>query len=319
VLDASDGIEPSFFEVATASPSRLRPHARRRLHPRGRPRRPARRDQRHRAPLVTGIASLALDHQQFLGDAPAGHRRGKSRHRQSRACRSSPSSTRPRSPSRSARSREAGAPLAAARRRLGRDRRQGKLRYRDEQGALDLPLPRLPGRHQAMNAALAVAMLRHQMRCASPPSALSAAMGWADWPARLQHLAPGPLSAIAKSGSTAATTRRRRASRAWAAARHFTDGKPLHLSSRASRPRTRRACSSRSGRRGHVHTVPIPDHACFAPDELAEIAAELGLQGRPHSVSSSGAGRIPAGRARADLRLALPRRRSPRRQRSSPD
>ena len=30
--------------------------------------------------------------------------------------------------------------------------RQGKLRYRDEQGELDLPLPRLPGRHQAMNA-----------------------------------------------------------------------------------------------------------------------------------------------------------------------
>ena len=26
----------------------------------------------------------------------------------------------------------------------------------------DLPLPRLPGAHQAMNAALAVAMLRHQ-------------------------------------------------------------------------------------------------------------------------------------------------------------
>src|SRR5689334_21730609 len=30
--------------------------------------------------------------------------------------------------------------------------RQGKLRYVDEQGTLDLPLPRLRGRHQAMNA-----------------------------------------------------------------------------------------------------------------------------------------------------------------------
>jgi dihydrofolate synthase/folylpolyglutamate synthase len=27
----------------------------------------------------------------------------------------------------------------------------------------------------------------------------------------------------------------------------------------------------------HIHTVPIPDHACFSPDDLVEIAAELGF------------------------------------------
>ena len=58
--------------------------------------------------------------------------------------------------------------------------RQEKLRYQDELGELDLPLPRLPGRHQAVNAALAVAMLRHQDKLRVPPSALIAAMGWAD-------------------------------------------------------------------------------------------------------------------------------------------
>jgi dihydrofolate synthase/folylpolyglutamate synthase len=47
--------------------------------------------------------------------------------------------------------------------------RQDKLRYRDRQGELDLPLPRLPGKHQALNAALAVAMLRHQTRFDVPP------------------------------------------------------------------------------------------------------------------------------------------------------
>ena len=36
------------------------------------------------------------------------------------------------------------------------------MTYRDSAGTLDLPLPGLPGRHQALNAALAVAMLRHQ-------------------------------------------------------------------------------------------------------------------------------------------------------------
>ena len=71
---------------------------------------------------------------------------------------------------------------------------KGRLHYHDEQGELVLPLPRLPGRHQALNAGLAIAMLRHQRHLTIPPSALSAAMGWADWPARLQHLADGPLT-----------------------------------------------------------------------------------------------------------------------------
>ena len=26
-----------------------------------------------------------------------------------------------------------------------------------------------------------------------------------------------------------------------------------------------------------IHTVPIPDHGCFAPDDLAEIAVDLGF------------------------------------------
>ena len=56
--------------------------------------------------------------------------------------------------------------------------RQGRLPYSDEQGELNLPLPRLAGRHQTMNAALAVAMLRHQDRLRVPGSALTAAMGY---------------------------------------------------------------------------------------------------------------------------------------------
>ena len=53
--------------------------------------------------------------------------------------------------------------------------------------------PRLRGRHQWLNAGLAVAVLRHQDALKVPESALLAAMGWADWPARLQRLADGPL------------------------------------------------------------------------------------------------------------------------------
>src|SRR3546814_2989629 len=58
-----------------------------------------------------------------------------------------------------------------------------KLHYRDELGTLDLPLPRLQGLHQAMNAGLAIAMLRHGP-LAIRDSALRAAVGWAERPAR---------------------------------------------------------------------------------------------------------------------------------------
>jgi dihydrofolate synthase / folylpolyglutamate synthase len=38
-------------------------------------------------------------------------------------------------------------------------------------------------------------------------------------------------------------------------------------------------CSSRiSGWNTIPRCVPIPDHACFAPEDLAEIAAQLGLK-----------------------------------------
>ncbi len=40
---------------------------------------------------------------------------------------------------------------------------EGRLHYRDEAGKLSLPLPRMTGAHQADNAALAIAMLRHQI------------------------------------------------------------------------------------------------------------------------------------------------------------
>jgi dihydrofolate synthase/folylpolyglutamate synthase len=47
--------------------------------------------------------------------------------------------------------------------------------------------------HQADNAALAIAMLRHQSVIDVPEGALSQAMTTVRWPARLQKLRPGPL------------------------------------------------------------------------------------------------------------------------------
>ena len=72
----------------------------------------------------------------------------------------------------------------------------GRLHYRDATGKLNLPLPRMTGAHQADNAALAIAMLRHQSAIHAPEAALSAAMEWTRWPARMQLLANGPLTEL---------------------------------------------------------------------------------------------------------------------------
>ncbi|MGY6552091.1 MAG: bifunctional folylpolyglutamate synthase/dihydrofolate synthase [Erythrobacter sp.] len=69
------------------------------------------------------------------------------------------------------------------------------LHYADAQGVLDLPAPALTGQHQAANAALAIAILRHQHRAAISPAAIAAGLGAARWPARLQRLKHGPLAA----------------------------------------------------------------------------------------------------------------------------
>ena len=66
-----------------------------------------------------------------------------------------------------------------------------RLIYQDDHGLLDLPLPRLPGPHQIMNAGAAIAALRQLGR---DEAAAEAAVSRADWPARMQRLTTGPLA-----------------------------------------------------------------------------------------------------------------------------
>ena len=69
-----------------------------------------------------------------------------------------------------------------------------RIAYRDRQGELKLPLPNLTGAHQVDNAALAVAMLRHQSQIEVSPAAMAQGILSTRWPARLQKLGPGPLT-----------------------------------------------------------------------------------------------------------------------------
>lgn len=61
------------------------------------------------------------------------------------------------------------------------------------QSAPDVPLA-LPGAHQRVNAGLAVAMLRAQTALPVSDAAMASGLAGARWPARMQHLGPGPLT-----------------------------------------------------------------------------------------------------------------------------
>ena len=78
---------------------------------------------------------------------------------------------------------------------------RGRLVYQDEAGLLDLPAPKLYGRHQFENAGLAIAALRSIKTFKVAPAAYEAGMVKADWPARLQRLSAGRLVDLAPAGS----------------------------------------------------------------------------------------------------------------------
>lgn len=62
---------------------------------------------------------------------------------------------------------------------------------------LYFPKPALVGEHQHLNAGLAIAMLRHQKRCPVSEASIETGLGSARWPARMQRLGDGPLTALA--------------------------------------------------------------------------------------------------------------------------
>jgi dihydrofolate synthase / folylpolyglutamate synthase len=107
---------------------------------------------------------------------------------------------------------------------------EGGLHYRDAKGKLTLPLPRMAGPHQADNAALAIAMLRHQNAIAIPESALAAAMEWTRWPARMQRLAKGPLTDLLPVGTEIWLDGGHNVDAGLAIAAHFAnDDRRIHL------------------------------------------------------------------------------------------
>ncbi len=94
-----------------------------------------------------------------------------------------------------------GAPIKIAGEDWTATEERGRLVYQDEAGLLDLPAPRLYGRHQFENAGLAIATLRAIPRFKIAPAAYEAGMVGAEWPARLHRLSHGALVDLAPPGS----------------------------------------------------------------------------------------------------------------------
>ncbi|PSJ39702.1 bifunctional folylpolyglutamate synthase/dihydrofolate synthase [Allosphingosinicella deserti] len=157
-----------------------------------------------------------------------------------------------------------------------------RLHYRDEDGKLDLPLPRLAGAHQAANAGLAVAMLRHQDAVPVRDSALRAAMGWADWPARLHRLGEGPLHALLPKGAELWLDGGHNPAAARAVADffrgHVPSDRPFHVvfgllankdAAGVLKPFANRSMT--------LHAIPVPGHDHHAPADLVLAARAAGI------------------------------------------
>lgn len=76
-----------------------------------------------------------------------------------------------------------------------------RMVYDDDDGLLDLPMPRLAGAHQIVNAAAAIAALRHAKGFKIPDQAFEDGLMSVDWPGRLQKLTRGPLVTAAPKGA----------------------------------------------------------------------------------------------------------------------
>ena len=76
----------------------------------------------------------------------------------------------------------------------------GRLIYQDEFGLSDLPLPRLPGRHQFANAAAAIRTVKAAGFDLSDET-IAKALETVEWPGRLQRLTGGALAAIAPTNA----------------------------------------------------------------------------------------------------------------------
>ena len=93
------------------------------------------------------------------------------------------------------------APLAIAGQDWQAYEQHGRLVFQDENGLLDLPLPQLKGRHQIDNAGNAIAAIRTLNDRRITDAHIADGLRHTTWPARMQRLGQGPLTALVPADS----------------------------------------------------------------------------------------------------------------------
>ncbi|GLK78678.1 bifunctional folylpolyglutamate synthase/dihydrofolate synthase [Methylopila turkensis] len=234
--------------------------------------------------IASVITPVSLDHQKFLGDSIEAIA-----HEKAGILRSLTPAViaRQDDAALAAIEREAarvGAPLAIAGQDWQAREERGRLVFEDGDGLLDLPLPRLVGRHQIENAGAAIATLRGLQALGVGAEAIEAGLGSVNWPARMQRLSGGRLPALLPEGSEL-----------WLDGGHNPDGGRAvastlaELDERSPKPivmvvgmlNTKDSdgfLEAFAGLAGRVYCVPIGSStAARTPDEVLAAAERAGL------------------------------------------
>jgi|SRR5262245_14205411 len=152
-------------------------------------------------PLTTIITPVSLDHAEFLGDTislVAAEKAGILKPDVPAIVASQPRDALAVIERQAARVK---APIRVAGEDWTATEERGRLVYQDDAGLVDLPAPKLYGRHQFENAGVAIAALRASKTLKVPPSAFESGIARADWPARMQRLSQGALPSLLPAGS----------------------------------------------------------------------------------------------------------------------
>ena len=233
-------------------------------------------------PLASVITRVSLDHRDFLGDTieqVAAEKAGILKHDVPAVIAGQMREALAVIERQAARVR---APLSIAGENWTATEERGRLVYQDDDGLLDLPPPKLYGRHQFENAGAAIAALR-LAGLKLPASAFEAGMTRVDWPARMQRLSNGRLTALIPAESEL-----------WLDGGHNADGGRAvaaalaDLEERVSRPLvlivgmlSTKDCAgflkNFSGLARRVIAIPIHQDKAVPAAELADIARNAAL------------------------------------------
>ena len=241
-------------------------------------------------PLATSVTPISIDHVSFLGNtlaAIAAEKAGILKpgvpcivgRQEAEALRVI-----------EARAEEIGAPLHV----FGRDfdvfEQHRRLIFQTASRLIDLPLPRLNGRHQIDNAGAAIATASVAFGDALTIDSLERGLTHAEWPARLERLGEGALHQYVGEGTEIWLDGGHNAAGGQAIAHalaEFDERVPRAVHLIWGMMETKDAHAFIAPFKGlveRVYTVPIPEEAnAFSAEALAEIAASEGFDVTPAS------------------------------------